>query len=413
MKKVCSKRFIQIFSLAIFIVAASFLIWFRKAALQDNYFGFYNTWYAGALVDLMLLLAIGAIMGFALTFIKQKFLSSFILSVVSVAFVLICAEAALRRTHIMYTALELRGLQYYSFFGFKPKGSFIRTQNSAGHWMESSEYKYWFPGNKYGFGEYDLDSVFKQKGVKVVGLGDSFTEGAGAPYDSSWVKQLAVMLNNDSTYPVPFIGVNLGISGSDPINSVAEFDKEIADYFHTDMAILAINQSDFHDVKVRGGFERYQADGTVLFPKAPWWEPYYAASHILRLLVHKLFDLDFNFVSKQQYTNNIPRYANSIEEACSIFAKSCKKKGIKPLVVLIPLMAEMKDAAWTPEMALLKQKIVSSNKVMVIDVLDYYLKESKGKPAPEQLFWERDFHCQSAGYTIVASAIKPGVIYLW
>ncbi len=65
-------------------------------------------------------------------------------------------------------------------------------------WPPNDEHEYHAPGefrytrmsNNLGLSEENIPEVKPANEFRIIGLGDSFTEGVGAPYDSTWVKQL-------------------------------------------------------------------------------------------------------------------------------------------------------------------------------------------------------------------------------
>jgi len=68
--------------------------------------------------------------------------------------------------------------------------------------------------NPLGFREPRLPSTKPPGTVRIVALGDSFTQGYGVEEDQSWPRRLEVLL--DARDPRPHEVVNLGVPGANP-----------------------------------------------------------------------------------------------------------------------------------------------------------------------------------------------------
>jgi len=66
--------------------------------------------------------------------------------------------------------------------------------------------------NKLGYSDYEIQSRKSAKEIRLLCLGDSFTEGDGAPFEKSYVFQLRDKFLNSTNYYI----FNAGKCGSDP-----------------------------------------------------------------------------------------------------------------------------------------------------------------------------------------------------
>lgn len=323
---------------------------------------------------------------------------------------LIISELFIRYKGSQTTYLEQRDRIYRSYYDITPRGWYLTWGEADSHFIATPEFKYWRPTNEYGLGDYSFDSLSKLPGIKIMGLGDSFTEGDGTPYDSTWLKLLARML--EKKMDTPIVTMNAGICGNDPVYSVFQFKNEFIQY-RPDIAILCMNHTDIHDIKARGGCERFRADTTVVYSRRPWWESYYAISHIFRLFIHNGLHRDYNFISRSEFEANIPLYTDTLQKAASVFIETCQKNNIYPIIVLHPLKGEMTDERYSKEMQMLDDKIRLLHGFTYVDVLEYYLTKEKSALSPSQLYWEQDNHFNSKGYEIVAQALDAKLDSLW
>ena len=148
------------------------------------------------------------------------------------------------------------------------------------HRLTKPEYSYWRPTNALGFADAEWSISAKSKQKRILALGDSFTEGDGAPFDSSYVTLLKQKLaaTGDSVDLM-----NAGVCGSDPFENYMNFKNRLQIY-KPQLIIQTLTTTDITtDIRLRGGMERFQENGTVQFKAAPWWEPLYAFSYISRL----------------------------------------------------------------------------------------------------------------------------------
>ncbi|MFT5165481.1 MAG: hypothetical protein ACI8P3_000708 [Saprospiraceae bacterium] len=153
--------------------------------------------------------------------------------------------------------------------------------------------------NSLGLREREIsDVLLGSQDVRILALGDSFTEGTGAHQDSTWLRLLEHHLQFQSPGK-KILTINGGIAGSDPI-----FDyRRLTETFlplKPDLVILSINNSDIFEISLRGGFERYRLGHVVNRP--PWWELFFASSLIFRGLTHAVFGYNLDLIkpSKKQ-----------------------------------------------------------------------------------------------------------------
>ena len=147
--------------------------------------------------------------------------------------------------------------------------------------VDHSEFQYIYHTNSFGLREKKESFTGDSSVFKILALGDSYTEGVGAPADSTWPSFLETYLNRKTNGSVEVY--NAGVSGSDPFYNYKMLETSLVD-LKPDLVIQAFNSTDMDDFILRGGMERFQPNNHVSFPPLPWWEPLFRFSHIFRSL---------------------------------------------------------------------------------------------------------------------------------
>ncbi len=182
------------------------------------------------------------------------------------------------------TEAEKQGMDYEKKYGVKTASWFHAWAPNSSSTYSGTDILYNNKYNNWGNREINSDSFASSPKTKIVCIGDSFTEGDGAPYDSTWVKsfekRIGVKHANIKTY-------NAGVCGSDPF-----FDYKMLKLtllkLRPKMVISVVNYSDVYDVIIRGGDERFNPDSTTSYKNGPFWLPAYQYSHVFRLIMVQL-----------------------------------------------------------------------------------------------------------------------------
>ena len=260
---------------------------------------------------------------------------------------------------------------------------------------ESSEYSYPSRSNSLGFigQEYPIakkDSI----GIRIISIGDSFTEGIGAPQDSSYPALLQQMLNSD--YPKPIEVINFGLSGSDPFYYYL-LCRDIVLKYKPDILLVTFNTSDIVDVNVRGGFERFKADGTVQYNKAPWFEPLYEHSVIFRSFLLNVLHCDF---PPGTYKRTEAAPIQKLQIALDSIADLCAQYKMKLNIIFNPVANEVSQHQLNLQPLL---QYADSRNIETINLLPYFIQQ--GGNNVYQYFWKYDMHNNSKGYQLFAQGV--------
>jgi lysophospholipase L1-like esterase len=237
--------------------------------------------------------------------------------------------------------------------------------------------------------------------LRVVGLGDSFTEGVGAPEDATWLAVLGRALSACSGRVVRTL--NGGASGSDPFYDYVLLEQRLLAY-RPDLVILAVNGSDIDDVRVRGGMERFRPDRTVAFRDGPAWEWLYGTSYIVRHVVHDVLGYDRGLVGRSQRASVTADAIARIFEVVLRFDELARTRGFALAVVIHPLLPEVEQKQFL--LAPLVERLRREAGIPVVDLDAYYLgPDGIGEGGAAEYYWPIDGHHNPRGYALFARGV--------
>lgn len=252
--------------------------------------------------------------------------------------------------------------------------------------------------NRLGFTDHrELDEMDTSRSVRILALGDSFTEGVGAAYAESWPQALERLLNQLPSGK-KYIVYNAGVSGCDPFFSYKNL-RLLAPAFHPHVVILLINTTDYTDVYFRGGWERFKAGNKVVYSrKAPWWEPLYAKSHAARAVVDLL---GYNiFLTREPYEQVIMSTFPVIRHALDSFKIYSAANDIAFIPVFNPIPAYHSEEQYDQDSIFISHYIAPENPGF-LDLTPVVRQHRYDKA----YFWQYDNHCTALGYKLFAEKI--------
>ncbi len=236
---------------------------------------------------------------------------------------------------------------------------------------------------------------------RIISLGDSFTEGIGAPFDSTWWKLLEGLLNEHSD-SLQYEAINGGVQGSDLYFSyVLLRDKLIQ--FTPDLVILCINASDIGDISIRGGMDRFNHNMVSYKKKAPWWLSFYVKYYTVRIIVYHFVSKDYIFRTQQEVIADDQFAMNEISKGLLLLNNFCQDRKTKFLAVFHPMISEIETGnnIFAPA--------ISYCDSMGIPYLNLYKNfidlKKNGKAELESYHWKLDGHYTPKGYSFMANEI--------
>jgi lysophospholipase L1-like esterase len=264
------------------------------------------------------------------------------------------------------------------------------------------EFTYQNHYNDLGHREQDFASFLEDTSeMKIICIGDSFTEGDGAPYDSSWVRAFERnYLKLDSSVAV----YNAGVCGSDVIfDFVILRDKLLA--AKPDLVIECLNTSDILDVYYRGDADRFLANGTFRSANTKWWEVLYKYSYVFRAGLLVFGGYDNNLIHMPSEKEDQTKTIKIIAEQVNTTYNLCKENGVNYLLVVLPVPDNI---IYRDNIPFKKLIPYTSSAVPKINLFPS-LSKSFDTLQIENYSWKKNKHYNSKGYELVGNYIFEGL----
>jgi len=291
-----------------------------------------------------------------------------------------------------------------SYMRFKTRPSSRFTGLSA-----SREFDIDFKHNSLGFRDVE-HSIEKPDGVfRILGLGDSFTYGAGVLFEDTYLYKLEKLLNARSGDHPRVEIIKAGIPRFYP-----ETERLLLEHyglkFRPDLVIIGFVRNDlidtFYGIEGVGVSKSgYLLSGSRMgrIDELSSW--LYVHSHLFRILVKKYNDHKdpINKIDNVElYRPNgfLEKEWRMMETEYEIIIDLALRNKFKVVLLNIP-----QDTSWeTPPSTYPPQRLNTwalYNKVPFIDITLAMKKASE----TENLYWKIDGHCNSAGYQIIADTL--------
>lgn len=293
---------------------------------------------------------------------------------------------------------------YYSHYHTQHEKRY-HTWSTNPHCIEKKEFIYCRPTNVEGVGDSDWVTTTAPHVVRIMALGDSFTEGDGAPYDSTYpslLKQNLLKLG-DSIYMM-----NAGVCGSDPFYNYIHFKEKLAAY--NPAIVIQMFSSD--DIKTdfisRGGLERFK-ENTIEYRSAPKTEFLYAISYTSRIFYNAAGYNEF-FLKPGAIQKMQPEIDSNFISLFNEYKKLCRQKGIKLVIVLRPDLHEVDENTYSYNHANILTALKADKDVTVIDLMDRYRNYIQtSQTSTKEYYWTQDGHHNSKGYQMLATVLTPDI----
>lgn len=310
--------------------------------------------------------------------------------------ILIFLEFFFRLTGILKTDGEKMGYGYNPFYRFEYDTWFHTWEpNSIGAY-NTSEFHYTNNYNEWGHREKSVDTFMENDtSILILCLGDSFTEGDAAPYDSTWVRRVEKHLNEN--YEKHFMLYNAGVCGSDIVFNYKILEQKLKD-LKPKMIIELINTSDIPDIMYLGGDERFNDDGSSSGKVGPKWEKVYKHIHLFRLWVHTFGGYNHNLIKNKDEEALIKNSIEKIRHQALTTFKWCEKNNIPYLLILQPTPTDVFYYNSFKELSVLDEYTFVVN---LSPNITRYLK-SKNR---EDYTWKENGHYNGKGYFILGDFI--------
>ncbi len=271
-----------------------------------------------------------------------------------------------------------------------------------------NEFSYTYQANELGIFDRDPEEKGDPAKLRILCLGDSFTHGVGAPQDSSWPRGLEARLRQ---LGVEADVINAGLQGSDPVYSMDFLENRLFDAYSPNLVLIAINSTDVYEVALRGGTERFVNDSCVKYSSAPWWEPLFASSHLVRGVI---YSMGFNgyLLKNSDMTSVETESLNTIRNVITDWVAKANREGkvVRVGLVLHPLVGELKGEGDF----LIKDAFEPKDEEwFIIDLHDAFEADGRlSRRTRDRFFWPIDQHHNSNGYSLFGELVA-NELYNW
>ena len=312
---------------------------------------------------------------------------------------LITLEFGLRITGYYFTPSErIQGKYHSNYSEFFPNWYMAASPNCSFRFT-NEEFTQNHTCNQLGFRNIPINRS-DTAATSIYFLGDSFTEGFGAPADSTYSRFVQDRFNEDSLDVSIF---TFGRSGSDPIFYYKILEDLVIPH-QPQYVVYTLHNNDLKDILTRGGEERFLSNGTTLTKKGPWFHFFYQYSHIVRYIIHNWTNYDSNLILKSELKKR-KEEAKSILEQCLIKSDSiCSLHGAT--FIALSFMEPL-EYCFT-------NKTLENNLPSVLDSLDgnfdkIFINEKDLRNAYpgdcSEIAWKKDGHFNAKGYQVLGNCI--------
>lgn len=270
--------------------------------------------------------------------------------------------------------------------------------------LSSDEFSFPRTANSLGFDDKEFRTQKDSNEIKILCLGDSFTEGDGASFDSSYPRQMERILQ--VRYPDKKITVmNAGICAGDPIFGFKDYDSLLY-HFSPDVVIQSLAKQDFYeDIALRGGFDRFNYKNELQYAHPYKYEKLYKWSFLSRIYFDGILHLNMLFLNPQIVQTKAPYFKDVACQLARKWDSQITKGNFKMYFVLRPDATDITIHRYdTLFSSLITELKTCSHLATVADIDPFYVDSVHMDKDLSKYFWQKDGHHNAAGYYQMARA---------
>lgn len=326
-------------------------------------------------------------------------------AVVVVLSVAVLAEIILRYQGMYATYAEANGRAYVTEYG-QTYPTWYHTHQALDTFTPTvADFHYPYITNSLGIRDIEHQIEKPDSMFRIAIFGDSYAEGVGAPIDSNWAALLQLYTANATHRKVEVI--NGGVSGCDPYFNYVMYRDKISLY-KPDLVIASVNATDYSDIMLRGGMERFVGNGSTQYTAGPWYELIFEKSRLFRALLHKIggYDLTGIFISRYEYKHRLPTINNGIMQVLKQFKNTAQANHSKFAVLVYAIPPEIvykkhKITAYNTEALKALSQQLAQEGFETIDLRDE-LNKRYSNSIQASYTYVNDLHYRPSGYAAIA-----------
>jgi lysophospholipase L1-like esterase len=332
---------------------------------------------------------------------------------VLIIFVSVCllAEIYYRLTGQFKVYFEKVGKSYVSGYGVKSNTWYLTLRPNDTLRSYNSDIHYPYYSNAWGLREKQIpqksDSV-----IRILVTGDSFAEGFGAPYDSTWPRLLETYLRLKNQ---PVEVIDAGLSGSDIFFDYVRY-RDIFYKLKPDIIIASMNSSDFPDYAFRGGMERFRADSTTQGRPAPWIETPFRYSHFFRAIGTRLNNYPFDglFLNRRAYMDSCKATLAPFQQVYRKFNEAAISNHAQFITVFHVTPSEIESPDYDVNKTALAQlhdigTVLQKDGIPNIPIIEGLAKKLSKEPW-QKYTYPNDKHFTGYGYAVMAQMLADSIV---
>lgn len=331
---------------------------------------------------------------------KKRFMNYLLLlaTVYFSTFLLEVVQRCFTQKHYTIHERSFDSKRYFSPYEVWNKDPFMFREPNTKDINLNNEFSYTREVNSIGFyGKEPLPKVTNT--VRILCIGDSFTQGVGAPADSTFPSSLEYHLDKMG---IAAEVINGGMSGYDPVYANHVFKEVMGEVYNPDIVLLTLNLTDVDEIIIRGGAERFRFEEGVVYRKSPWYEPLYATSHFVRSIVHSLGYDSYFLRDKTKYYEQVKETITAAFEESYEYLKSINTYG--QLIVLIhpmhyELTKEFDHSFPIDDFSLPEPIKVTNLKAPLASRIQ------TSNLSVEDIYWQYDKHHNAEGYWLLGEVL--------
>lgn len=293
---------------------------------------------------------------------------------------------------------------YYSDFEKGEKAFYKLKFPKEEYSLQSSEFNFSRTANSLGIPDVEWSMNKDTSTTRILCIGDSFTEGDGADFDSTYV----AFLNRSLQSKNPHIEVmNAGRCGSDPFFDFKLLQNIMIEY-QPDIIIQSFTINDlYYDMLIKGGNERFLPDSTLKFRPDYWWEPIYAASFTARILIQSVGGFDKNLHRIELSPENKLRMEQNSKQLFKDYQDFAQKHQAQLVVFTLPFIENLKGSQENEEFYNKFKKEFADFGISFHNLHPCYEDYiAANNSIYKDYYWKTDGHHNAKGYEMMAKCIE-------